>query len=171
MAKAKYTSSKGTAMWPWLAKPDTRFDAEGKYKTDLLVKKEDAQEFVDMAKQIFIEEFGEKSLAKAKWPFMNDDEAGGIKIRAKSSKKPTLFDAKGNVIKTDLPVGNGSTIKLSGVMGTYSAGGNIGVTAYLNAVQIIDLVEFGGSTFEEEDGYVHEATESASDATEEFNDF
>ena len=93
MAKAKYTSSKGTAMWPWLAKPDTRFDAEGKYKTDLLVKKEDAQEFVDMAKQIFIEEFGEKSLAKAKWPFMNDDEAGGIKIRAKSSKKPTLFDA------------------------------------------------------------------------------
>ena len=102
---------------------------------------------------------------------MNDDEAGGIKIRAKSSKKPTLFDAKGNVIKTDLPVGNGSIIKLSGVMGTYSAGGNIGVTAYLNAVQIIDLVEFGGSTFEEEDGYVHEATESASDATEEFNDF
>ena len=56
MAKAKYTSSKGTAMWPWLAKPDTRFDAEGKYKTDLLVKKEDAQEFVDMAKQIFIED-------------------------------------------------------------------------------------------------------------------
>ena len=171
MAKVKFTSPKGTAMWPWLSKPDTRYDAEGKYKSDLIVKKEDAKEFVELAKQIFIEEFGEKSLSKAKWPYMNDDEAGGLKIRAKSSKKPMLVDAKGNVIKGDLAVGNGSTIKLAGILNTYSAGGNIGVTAYLNAVQIIDLVEFGGSQFEEEDGYVHENTESTSDTTEEFNDF
>ena len=171
MAKAKFTSPKGAAMWPWLSKPDTRYDAEGKYKSDLIVKKEDAKEFVELAKQVFIEEFGEKSLSKAKWPYMNDDEAGGLKIRAKSSKKPMLVDAKGNVIKGDLAVGNGSTIKLAGVLTSYSAGGNIGVTAYLNAVQIIDLVEFGGSQFEEEDGYVHENTESTSDTTEEFNDF
>ena len=36
-----------------------------------------------------------------------------------------------------------------------------GKGAALNAVQIIDLVEFGGSQFEEEDGYVHETTENS----------
>lgn len=167
MSKSKFTSPKGTAQWPWLSKPDTRYDAEGKYKTDVLVTKDEAKDFMSTAKELYVEEFGEKALSKAKWPFMVDDETGGVTIRAKSSKKPGLFDAKGNVITKDLAVGNGSVIKIAGLMQTYDAGGNKGVTAYLNGVQIIDLVEFGGSAaFDEEDGYVFTAEETSNDNDE-----
>lgn len=172
MAKAKFVTTKGAAQWPWLNKPDTRFDTDGKYKADLLVKADEAKDFMSAAKALFVEEFGEKMLPKAKWPFEKDDESGAVRIRAKSSNKPGLFDAKGNTITADLNVGNGSTIKMAGVMSTYDAGGNKGVTAYLNSVQIIDLVEFGGNDFEEEDGYVFESSnEATNDNSEEFPDF
>lgn len=160
MSKAKFVSPKGSAVWPWLSVPDTRFDSEGKYKTDLLVPKEQAQAIMAEAKKIYTEEFGDKALSKAKWPFEIDEESGGVRFRAKSSKKPVLYDAAGSVIKEDLNVGNGSEIKISGVMSTYNAGGATGVTMYLNAVQIISLVEFGGNAFEPvEDGYVHAAAQ------------
>ena len=161
MSKAKFVSPVGTAVWPWLAVPDTRFDAEGKYKTDLLVPKEEAKEMMAEAKKLYIEEFGEKALKAAKFPFEIDEESGGVRFRAKSSKKPVVYDAQGSVIKDDLNVGNGSEIKISGLMATYNAGGATGVTMYLNAVQIISLVEFGGTAFDPvEDGYVHAATAS-----------
>jgi hypothetical protein len=167
MSKEKFTSPKGTAQWPWLSKPDTRYDAEGKFKTDLLVSTEEAAPIMETAKKLFVEEFGEKALKNAKWPYMVDDVTGGVKIRAKSGKKPGMFDAKGNVITKDLAVGNGSVIKIAGLLQTYDAGGNKGVTAYLNAVQLIELVEFGGSaSFEEEDGYVFTAEETANDNDE-----
>jgi len=159
MSKAKYVTPKGSAIWPWLSVPDTRFDDQGKYKTDILVKSDDAKALAEKAKEIYIEEFGEKALSKAKWPFEIDEESGGVRFRAKSSKKPVLYDAGGNFIKEDLSVGNGSVLKLSGVMSTYNAGGNTGVTMYLNAVQVIDLVEFGGTAFEPEDGYMHESAD------------
>ena len=60
------------------------------------------------------------------------------------------------MIKGNLNVGTGSTIKVACGLSTYSAGGNTGVTMYLNAVQVIDLVEFGSNAFSAEDGgYVH----------------
>lgn len=162
MSKAKFVTPKGSAVWPWLSNPDTRYNAEGVYKTDLMVPKDQAQAIMAKAKEIFVEEYGDKALPKAKWPFEIDEESGGVRIRAKSAKKPVLYDAAGSVIKEDLNVGNGSGIKVSGVMSTYNAGGNTGVTMYLNAVQIIDLVEFGGTAFEPvEDGYVHTAPEAA----------
>ena len=161
MSKAKFVTPKGTAVWPWFSAPDTRFDSEGKYKTDLLVPKDEAKELMSKAKEIFIEEFGEKDLAKAKWPFAIDEESGGVRFRAKSSKKPAMYDGKGSVITDDLNVGNGSVVKLAGLMATYNAGGAIGVTMYLNAVQIITLQEFGGTTFEAEDGAYEHASFAA----------
>ncbi len=162
MAKAKFVSPKGTANWPWFNKPDTRFDAEGKYKTDLLVPKGEASDLMSKAKSLFIEEFGESELKKAKYPF--NIEGDVVTLKAKSKQKPVIYDAKGKKINDEVNVGNGSTIKVSGMLGTYDAGGSKGVTAYLNAVQLIDLVEFGGAEFEEEDGYVHVSKE------EEFNE-
>lgn len=170
MSKFRFVTPKGTALWPWLAVPDTRFDTEGKFKTDLLVAKAEAEDLMTKAKALFVEEFGEKSLKKAKWPFEIEEESGAVRFRAKSSKKPVLYDGAGTVIPEDLNVGNGSVLKLSGIMSTYNAGGNTGVTMYLNAVQIINLVEFGGNNFEAEDGgYVH--TSSGKETNAESNSF
>lgn len=41
MAKKLLTSPKGTAVWPWLHKPDTKFKAEGQYKVGLRLKSDD----------------------------------------------------------------------------------------------------------------------------------
>lgn len=156
MSKTQIVTPKGTAQWPWLINPDTKFDDNGKYKTDILFSKNDAKDLMAKCKELFLDEFGETSIKAAKWPFSVDEESGGVRFRAKSSNKPALFDSQGQVIKGNLNVGTGSTIKVAGVLSTYSAGGNTGVTMYLNAVQVIDLVEFGSNAFSAEDGgYVH----------------
>lgn len=176
MSKAKFKTPKGTAVWPWFSVPDTRYNADGVYKTDLILSKEEAKPLMAKAKEIYIEEFGEKATSSAHWPFKFDEENGGVVFRAKSSKKPVLYDGKGSVINDTLNVGTGSVIKLAGVMSTYDAGGNKGVTMYLNAAQIIKLEEFGGESFEaEDDAYVHAATdaepEQASDDSSDNFDF
>lgn len=49
MAKVRYeafTSPVGEAVFPWLSRPDTRYDQKGLYHTDLSVPIEEAQEFI-----------------------------------------------------------------------------------------------------------------------------
>jgi hypothetical protein len=41
-----FTSPIGTAVFPWITKTDTRFNADGVYKTELSVPFEEAQSFI-----------------------------------------------------------------------------------------------------------------------------
>ena len=176
MSKAiKTVSPKGTAAYPWLNKADTRFNAEGVFKTGLTVSKETAKPFQDKIKEAFIEEYGQGKLAKAFVPW-KDTEDGEVTFNFKSKNKPVLYDSVGQPLKGDVAVGGGSIIKVSCGIGPWSAGGKIGVTLYLNAVQIIDLKEFGNSPFSvEEGGYVAEEVEdqpsTSVEANEETPDF
>jgi hypothetical protein len=105
-----------------------------------------------------------------KMPFVeNDDDT--VTFTFKSKKKPKLFDAKGNPIRNTEGLQRiaGSTIKVKGAFSSYEGFGG-GVTAYLNDVQIIKLVEGGGGGFGDEsegddDGYVADNSEPAN-----FND-
>ena len=154
MAKKSITSPKGTASYPWLTKPDTKFSAEGVYKTGLTVKGKDAQAFQEDIKAAFIDEFGQSKLAKAHLPW-KEEEDGSVTFNFKSKMKPRLFDSKGQAITNDPAVSGGSVIKVSCAFGPYNKGANMGVALYLNAVQIIELVEYSSSPFgEEEGGYV-----------------
>lgn len=154
MAKKSYTSPKGTAAYPWLNKADTKFSAEGVYKTGLTVKGKDATEFQEAIKAAFIDEFGQSKLAKAHMPW-KEEEDGSITFNFKSKMKPRLFDSKGQAITNDPAVSGGSVIKVSCGFGPYNKGANMGVALYLNAVQVIELVEYSSSPFgEEEGGYV-----------------
>jgi hypothetical protein len=80
-------------------------------------------------------------------------------------RKVRLFDAKGESINPDdVKIAGGSVIKVNFTPSNYymAASREAGVKLYLNAVQVIDLVEFGGGTasdfgFEEEEGYAYEA--------------
>lgn len=174
MSKAiKTVSPKGTAAYPWLTKADTRFNAEGVFKTGLTVSKEVAKPFQDKIKEAFIEEFGQGKLAKALMPWKETDD-GEVMFNFKSKNKPVLYDSVGRPIKGDVAVGGGSTIKVSCAIGAWNAGGKIGATLYLNAVQIIDLQEYGSSPFTaEEGGYVaedelEEVTEKSNEETPDF---
>lgn len=79
--------------------------------------------------------------------------------------RPSIFDAKGNPIKPgSVIVGSGSKVRVSfTTRGYYMASGNkAGLTLDLQAVQIIDLVEWTGQAsageygFGEEDGFTTE---------------
>jgi hypothetical protein len=156
----KFTSPKGTAVYPSLTKPDTRYNAEGVYKTGLELKGKDAEGLKETLKEVFIEEFGAKKMSGAKLP-MKENEDGSITFNFKSKNQPKVFDAKGNPVKNlaDLRLGGGSVIKVAAAAKAYNAGGNTGVTLYLNAVQIIDLVEYNGSPFGQEEGNFEAAAE------------
>jgi hypothetical protein len=51
-----FVTHKGTAQYPWLNKADTQFDAEGVYKTNLLVPQDQAKELVDQLNQIALDD-------------------------------------------------------------------------------------------------------------------
>ena len=166
MAKAvreKIVSPKGVAVYPRLNKPDTKFDADGVYKTGLRVDPNDPQAAAFLKK---MEDFGAAN-GKTKMPFK--DEAGddgaptgmvivNYKVAAKwpdrdgevgESRKPALVDAGKNSITAN--VGGGSVLRISGQMSTYDGFGG-GVSLSPIAVQVLDLKSWnaGVDDFEDE---------------------
>lgn len=149
---SKYVSPKGTAGYPKLTRPDTKFKAEGEYSTSLTMGKKIAAPLVAQIEEAYVEEFGAKAVAKANYPFKEDDE-GNITFKFKSKNKPKLFDAGGKPIKDEeLNVGSGSVLKVAGAISCRAVSGKNYATLYMNQVQVIDLVEFSGSPFGAEEG-------------------
>lgn len=152
----RVTTPKGVAMYPWLTKPDTKWSVEGVYKLSLSVANDDkeALELCDKIRDAYTDEYGNKKMAKAIMPFKDDGE-GNIVFSFKSKKKPNIYNAKGNPVKNteDLKIGGGSVVKVNASINPYDKGINTGVALYLNAVQVIELVEFKSkSAFGEEEG-------------------
>jgi hypothetical protein len=161
MSTTKITTPKGTAVYPSLTKPDTRYNPEGVYKTGLSLSGKDADTLVEQIKDVFKEEFGsKKDIKTAQLPFkVNED--GTTTFNFKTKNAPKLFDSKGNPIRnaSELNIGGGSTIRVQGAAQAYNKGGKVGVTVYLNAVQIVNLVEYTGNPFGVEEGGFEAAAE------------
>lgn len=150
---SKFVSPKGAAGYPKLIKPDTKFKAEGEYTTSLTMSKADAKPFMEQIEEAYTEEFGAKALPKANFPFKELDD-GQIMFKFKSKNRPKLYDSTGTIIKNfeELNIGSGSTLKVAGNISCRAVSGKNYATLYMNAVQIINLVEYGGSPFGEEEG-------------------
>lgn len=172
-ALPKIVTPRGTALWPHLSTPDTRFNEAGEYKVTLVVAEAAAQKFIAGLDKLADEAFEDakskckpakiKTLLKHVPYEMECDEEGNetgnvlIKFKSKASyenkkgetvsMKPTLVDGKGKVITKKLNIGNGSEIVINcSPKGFYLAATNqAGVTLYLNGVQILKLVEYGAS--------------------------
>lgn len=121
----------------------------------------DALEKAPIGKPEADEETGEetgKVIILAKTNATYTDRKGNTKER-----RLDFFDARGRKMKTAPTIGGGSTLKLGVTMRPYvvDSSGQVGVTFYLNAVQVIDLVSYGGRDasaygFGEEDGYEYD---------------
>jgi hypothetical protein len=163
--KKSVITPKGVAMYPWLTKPDTKFDAEGVYKMSLAIESEQSKEIAETIRSTYVEELGDKKLAKANFPFKEDGE-GNTVFNFKSRKKPKIYNSKGQLIANpdQLRIGGGTVAKVSFTMSAYDKGVNTGVVLYLNAVQIIQLAEYksGSSSFGDEgDSFTDNPKESA----------
>ena len=154
MAETKFpmhVSPVGTASWPWLNKPDVRFDADGIYHVKLVMSKEES-----------------KILEKVITPLMNggkhnplkpekDDQGNAtenmvcqfkMKSQVKSRKgdftqTPILLDKEGN--RVEGTIGAGSKIKVAYQAVLFDQGGG-GVTLRLRKVRVLDMVEFAGKS-------------------------
>jgi len=181
MTRIKKTSPQGTAVWPWLNEPDTRFDENGVYTVTLRLSAEDAEPFMADLKQIFRDGYDAEvkkqkkqklKLANMPWTDHEDDqgnETGMIdfKFKQKSAyeyegkkieNRVLLIDAKRNPV-TD-QIGGGSKIRVGFEPYVwYVPSMGVGMSLRLKAVQVIDLVQYtkGQNTdefdFKEEDGY------------------
>lgn len=186
MTKAKnprYTTPAGIAQYPYLTKPDTKFNPDGEYKISLEIPGAAAQDIVT-----FLDEQFAASVAKAKKenagkkikegdvPYSVDEDSGKVTVRFKLKAKvtpkqgdpfeqrPAIFDAKGKPLQ-DAKIGGGSKVKVAyELVPYYTAIAGAGVSLRLKAVQVIDLVEFSGGAsadaygFGEEEGYEAEDT-------------
>lgn len=167
----RLTTPKGTAQYPWLSKPDTKFNDKGTYKVNIIVPAKEAQAFIKKVTEIRDQFFAqEKTKKKAQLPFAKEvddqgNETGNVVIKCKVDnrddwdRKPKQFDASGNRI--DKNVGGGSILKANVQVYTWNVSSlGVGVTLQPVAVQVIELNEFGGSDnaedfgFEKEDGFV-----------------
>jgi hypothetical protein len=168
------------AVWPKLDTPDSyqakdrkgnpKGEPKVRYTTDVKAAPGHEEAFDKMRKSI--EAYAKKVLPdidKPKTPFKPEMEKDGDK-RVETGKllmtatsgvkyKPPVFDAKNNKLPEGLAIGGGSLIRLEVSLNDYEiSDDNAGVNLYINAVQVLDLVEkgVGKSNFEEADGFVME---------------
>ena len=178
----RFVSPKGLASYPYLTKPDTKFNPDGEYKVSLIVAGDDASKAI-----AFLTEKHNASVAQAKkenagkrvkegeLPFIeNDDGTVTFKFKMKAKvtpkkgdpfeQKPALFDAKGKPLTGEPKIGGGSTIKVSyEVVPYYTAIAGAGVSLRLKAVQIIELKEYSGGGNAESYGFGEEEGFEADD--------
>lgn len=188
MAKVKFVTPKGRAKYPYLNTADFEFDAEGKFKVQLLVDKVDAKAIAASIDKVGEENFGPKD----KWPQSlrlpiktNEDDETQYVLAMTSKFKPRIHNWNGRLhTETDEPtLWGGSLLKAGGEISTYS-GSSKGISLYFNRIQVLEAVGpgSGGDSsegFESEDeykpdGFDREMTTGAPDgdqATAQSSDF
>lgn len=173
-----YTSPKGTAVWPRIDTPDTKFDEDGLFSCKLHVSEGDFKAFeaqlndeIEAGYKAECAKQGKDKLRMAPSKPLRITDEGDYEIFAKqkakvhTKSKGTLdftvacYDSQGKKIETP-KIGSGSTIKMAVEVNTWFVPSQgFGYTLRLRAVQVIDLVEYGGGDGSfgfgaEEDGYV-----------------
>jgi len=141
--------------------PDTKFNPEGVFRIEIIfdpAENADHQSFLT-----FIKEKWEATKGKNK-PWKNEiieetgETTGRFIIKFKSKYAVNVFDALKNKIEFDSnKIGNGSKVRVSFSMQKYTQREG-GLALYLNAVQVVNLVEYSGGSaedfgFDEVDGY------------------
>jgi hypothetical protein len=172
----RFTTPVGTALWPHLNEPDTKFDKDGSYSVNLVLNKEETENIKSKLSEVlqeFISSGESKTNKKAPLPIKEDKDQDGkptgnyqikFKLRAvgqsrgeRWEQRPALFDSQLQPC-TDV-IGNGSRIKVGAEVVPYStAMAGTGVSLRLKAVQVIELSNGGGASadawsFSKEDGF------------------
>jgi hypothetical protein len=145
----------GDAEWAWLTKPKAPFagdpNKDPKFMIDVVFDPKDpawAKWGADFRAAANTLHPGAKLPIK---PYLDDDKrpTGKLYMTFKTGEKypPKVFDIYGRDIPENVMVGNGSKVRVSYAMNYYEGFGG-GINLYLQAVQILDLVEYKGRSAE-----------------------
>tara|TARA_R110000803_G_scaffold60921_3_gene120508 strand:+ start:5382 stop:6098 length:717 start_codon:yes stop_codon:yes gene_type:complete len=171
----KILTPKGIAHYPYISKPDEgREYSDGKYKVNLSIPAEEAQPIIEQINAVLLagikaekDKNPNKKIKSAPIPYSNEvdedgNETGNVIIKFKSKYKPSVVDAKNNLM-VDHNIYGGSVLRVGGVVSFYNSAIGCGVTIRLGAVQIIEYVEGsagGNFGFGEEEGFTFSSNES-----------
>ena len=142
----------GTAYWASITLPNTTFDVDGVYTIDIC-------QLDDKNKDIVVQDNLEiKNIGDERGDFIT----AKMKVRRKNggvNAPPNVVDSKLNPI-TETLVGNGSKVNVSYRPFDWTFGNRSGVSAGLNSVQVMDLIEYKPndsiSEFTIEEGYTND---------------
>lgn len=192
--KKVYTTPKVELHWAKVHEPDTKFNPDGDFSVEARASQEQLQKLCDWLDQVLATAQADEikknpkaktfNLAPPYQPVYDDDgnETGEVKLKFKMKavgrrrdgttwqQRPKVFDAGLKPVPKTVLIGNGSGGKVGFKVRPYAmpATRTIGLSMMLEAVQIIDLVEYGSSNpFSAEDGFTApEAVESESSSFE-----
>ena len=175
-----FTTPRGRTEWAKLWIPDTKFNVDGEYGTKLIMDNADATDLMAMldaahalAIDAAVEETGKKrEKIRVTDPYDVNQETGDVTIKLKLkafvqpqkgpsfTQKPTVVDASRKPILKDMPLWNGSLIRVGfQVIPYYTALAGAGLSLRLRTVQVLEALEAGAadvSMFDDEEGYSHE---------------
>jgi hypothetical protein len=174
------TTPTGTAVYPRIDTPDTKFNDDGVYSCKLHVSEADFNAFTTTVTTIVEREYqaecttkGKKLKKSASNPIRitpdGDFEIYAKQVAQRQTKKGLLtftipvFDSKGSKLPASPAIGSGSTLKLSVEVYTwYTDLQGFGYTLRLKAVQLLELLEYNNGSSSsfgfsaEEDGYIND---------------
>jgi hypothetical protein len=190
-----FTTPIGTAHYPWVNTPSTKFVPEGEYSCGLILTKEEGDAIILKLTPLLEEANAEKAkeLGKKVKTYELPLELDGDTYKLKSKLKPVngtrkdgtsytrsigLFDSKGNPWDKSVLVRGGSKVRLNLRPKVWFAPLlGVGITLEIMALQVIELAEGGVSEqaaesfgfTEVEGGYVNggETLDQALDAEDE----
>lgn len=151
----KVITAQHTASFSYLREPDSgREYSDDKFKVTALVSKSDEAGLKilrDACMKAAQAEWPEGIPSNIRMPLRDGAEksadlADYFLVTFKSQKAPALVDAAGAALAHDINVFSGDVIRVAGAAGAYVAGGNKGVTLYLNGVQLIEKRAGGDET-------------------------
>jgi len=188
MADKRLSTPVGTAVYPRLKTPDTKFDELGQYKADVSIPLAAAQSLMDELQADHKRHTGKaaKKAENTMWIMEVDDsgeETGNVifKIRVKNrlNRKGELWDRRPKQFSADLkPIDvnpwGGSKMVVSFDVYEWTAGDKKGISLQPVGVQIIELVSGSGPDassmgFAAQEGYTapeYEGSEGMSDKSE-----
>ena len=164
-----FSTTAGTAHFSWLSKPDTGAEfSDGKYKVTMSFSKDDpvVAKLNAVVADAAEREWGNNMPANWHNPIKCGDSsgkeqyAGRVFFTIKSTRAPTLVDAKNNALPASVLIMSGDTCRVAGAAKAY-AGSQKGVSLYLDMVKLIQKNNSGASggpatatsVFGEDEGY------------------
>jgi hypothetical protein len=151
---AFFTTPKGSAGYMHVFSPD-EYKGQSKYKAQLTITEEAAAPLIEQIEEERLE-LGKKAKTALGNPYKKNED-GTLTFKFASQKPPKVVDSKGHLINDEFRIGGGSTIQVRGSFKAYEGFGG-GVSAYLNEVRIVKLVEssadWGTDDEDEDDAYV-----------------
>lgn len=175
-----FATTAGTAHFAWLNKPDTGSEySDGKYKVTVAFQKDDpiVAQLKAVVKDAAQREFGDKIPPTFHNPLKDGDAsgkeqyAGMVFMTMKSTRQPTMYDAKNFELPPSVIIMSGDTIRVAGAAKAYN-GAQKGVSFYLDMCKLIAKNNGGGagpatavSVFGDDEGYTAESGSTESEAT------